>query len=516
MNDSRPFASAPELLLVSAPLWLLLGLTLLTTGGRFAYPLDDPYIHLALAENLAHLHYGLHPTEYAAPSSSILWPFLLAPLSVLPGFALAPLGIGAGCCVATVLVIRRCLEDVVDRRLSLPLAMWMAACLNIYGLPFTGMEHSLQVLLAAWVAQGVLRDRPTLTTWMALLLLPAVRYEGLAITVPVLAWFLAGGRHRRAAAGVGLGVTLIVAGFSVFLRGLGLGVLPSSVLVKHSGASGGVVGALKGTILGFIENMWAAPTLTIVLLVAASLCLVRGAVRRRLVLLGAPLLLHLVAGREGWFGRYEVYIALYASLLAAVPLLRTGHALGVRAPLTLAAVLLLGTTALWRNTPLTPLGARNIADQQLEMGRFVRDHLKAPVAVNDLGAVSFFSPEYVLDLYGLGSYEAAGYRKAGVPSREWAPALMEARGVRFALLYDAWFPDRPADWIRVGELVLPGVKITPAYPRVALYGAGPEAATTLRSALEEYVAAHPDRGGNVAFEEAGAPTAARRWDGAVP
>ena len=49
-------------------------------GGHFSYTLDDAYIHLALAENLAGGHYGVNLGEYSAASSSILWPLLLIPL----------------------------------------------------------------------------------------------------------------------------------------------------------------------------------------------------------------------------------------------------------------------------------------------------------------------------------------------------------------------------------------------------------------------------------------------------
>jgi hypothetical protein len=55
----------------------------LLNGGHFTYALDDAYIHLALARNIAHGHYGVNAGEFAAPASSALWPFLLAPFAAL-------------------------------------------------------------------------------------------------------------------------------------------------------------------------------------------------------------------------------------------------------------------------------------------------------------------------------------------------------------------------------------------------------------------------------------------------
>ena len=47
-------------------------------GSTFAYGLDDPYIHLALAENLLHHGtWGLVPGVYESASSSPLWTLML-------------------------------------------------------------------------------------------------------------------------------------------------------------------------------------------------------------------------------------------------------------------------------------------------------------------------------------------------------------------------------------------------------------------------------------------------------
>ena len=52
-------------------------------AGHLVYTLDDAYIHLALAENIWNGHYGVNANEFSAPSSSILWPFILAPFAGL-------------------------------------------------------------------------------------------------------------------------------------------------------------------------------------------------------------------------------------------------------------------------------------------------------------------------------------------------------------------------------------------------------------------------------------------------
>lgn len=64
---------------------------LLLCHGKLIYTLDDPYISLALSDQIAHGHYGINATEPASPSSSILYPFLLALFAWAPWQDWAPL-----------------------------------------------------------------------------------------------------------------------------------------------------------------------------------------------------------------------------------------------------------------------------------------------------------------------------------------------------------------------------------------------------------------------------------------
>ena len=128
MEPSQPSASVGKIVrLPMAVLLVLLGVHLLTVllsnDGHFVYSLDDAYIHLSLAEKIAGGTYGLNAGEASAPSSSILWPFLLVPLAPFAAGAFVPLLLNVVAAVATLyvyaLLLAESLGPLTDRRLRL-------------------------------------------------------------------------------------------------------------------------------------------------------------------------------------------------------------------------------------------------------------------------------------------------------------------------------------------------------------------------------------------------------------
>src|SRR5882672_9393613 len=76
-RHNLPFSIA---LIVTFGYVLILEISILkATGGVFMYPLDDPFIHMQVAKNLAfHQTWGIFPGEFASASSSLLYTVLLA------------------------------------------------------------------------------------------------------------------------------------------------------------------------------------------------------------------------------------------------------------------------------------------------------------------------------------------------------------------------------------------------------------------------------------------------------
>lgn len=470
------------LLVFFLPIALLTVLVVGINGGTLIYTLDDPYIHLDLARHIFSGHYGINANEYSAPSSSILWPFLLAPFTPLGHFMLlVPFALNLEFSFLTFSLFSQLLQGVRLGHKVLILGGWFLAT-NFYGLIFNGMEHCLQVYLVTVIAMGVLRkefDKAPLTTtgvYLAILVLPLVRYEGLAVSLPVLLYLLCKGERVKPLL-YGAMLVAVVGLFSWFLSRLGVGYLPSSVIAK-SDTTG--LGSIAMNAIGQFEKYgW-------IILAMLVMCAVLPERKLFVMLLVSVTVLHTLFGKNGWFGRYEIY---WLTFLGVFFLHACVNHLRSRVVAVIFGLLPLAFAQLVYTTFSTPLAAAAVYNQQYPMSQ-IAQRLNAPVAVNDLGLVALNSRQYVLDLWGLGSLEALKLRKSQ-EGPAWIKTLMERKNVHYAFVYDEWFPERPDNWIKVGELNMNIPKIATAFNTVAFYATDPSSAQTLKDVMQTYALEYP-------------------------
>lgn len=461
-------------------------------AGVFAYTLDDPYIHLALADNLWRGHYGVNAGEFSSPSSSILWPFLLAPFAARALGEYIPLLLNVLLSLATLALVARLAVRhfaALDLRHSEGVAAAFVAffviATNMIGLVFNGMEHSAHVLSVAAVVAGLdeLRTRGRIRALLVagIVLGPLIRYEGLVISAAALAIVFVDGR-RLPAVMLGVIVAATLGGFSLFLMALELAPLPNSVLAKSIAADGGL---LQQLFAQPERNKYVMRLLVLTLLVLAAL-----AARRRQwlpLLLAAPVLVHLAVGRFGWYHRYEMYVIAWSLLALLINAAAMRDLCGRRPSVRVAFVMVLliagfGIGKLLGKALMTlPHAASNIAEQHFLMRDIARAHGGA-VALNDIGVVAYRSPHYVLDLWGLASYEALQHRLRG-DDIDWVQAAVEQHSVQLAMVYDNWFPEMPPSWRRVGELRLLHTLTSAGADRVTVYATQESAHEPVRSLL---------------------------------
>jgi hypothetical protein len=477
----------------------LLGLIaiLVLNKGTFTYTLDDPYIHLAVAEQIASGHYGINSTEFSAPCSSAIWPFLLAPFARLPIGEYVPFVFNMifGGLTASILLKRAriVLPENMGARVVVCWAI-LSSC-NALGIVFNGMEHNLQLLAAIVIVEGMIRITEGSETgkwfWVAVIAGPLVRYENLALSAAACGLLLFTGRPKAAVVAGGAALAGLAA-FSLFLHGLGLPFIPSSITAKSDFSRyGGFIAGLPHAVeRSFMENrgvllLLFTSTMAVVG-VAAGVKTSRG---KAALLLAAAGVLHAIFGTYGWLNRYEAYI--YGSLLFALFALAPapGSLASSWRPVHTFAVSLFALVISYpylKALPETPVAANNIYSQQYQMHRFTTGWWKRPVAVNDLGWVSFRNDQHVLDLWGLGSHVALQARFANKDNFSWMRDMARDQGVGLAMVYETWLPAKTAGWTKVGELQFRGDCVSLALPAVGIFATSPDLVPEIESLLVDF------------------------------
>jgi hypothetical protein len=491
--------------------------------GHFVFALDDPYIHLALSEQIAHGHYGINPREPSSPSSSILWPLLLAPLARY-GFQLyMPLVLNTLFGLAAVLMIAFAVGRWPPhsahqgsfvwwmKLLTIVLLMFVA---NLVSLTFIGMEHVLQVLVSIACAVGLAFawDERRIPRWCiaAAAIAPMVRYEDLSLTLAVSLVLAATKQMKKAAALLIAGALPLVL-FGLFLRHLGLPMLPTSVLVKGSiglenaGPLGKTYELLRANYHAALDESARWPVLALGVILGCFLIKERNPGRRAVLFAGVMVAaLQMAIGRFGWFNRYEVYALIFLALLyfrcvSSPRITAISPSDGVPIPIqygTVVLVLFYLATPYIAATTQTAMASREIYRQQFQMHRFINDYYGKDVAMNDIGMASYRRPAgiYILDLVGLASLEA---ETATDRSPAWLQVIVDRRHIALAILYPEWFRI-PSAWTPLGRMcdVELNHKVT-AERCVVFYSTSPGSATEIHADLARFV---PNLPPGVTFE----------------
>ncbi|NPU95828.1 MAG: hypothetical protein HPY51_01255 [Candidatus Omnitrophica bacterium] len=506
----------PALLLAVTAVGLELGIFLRT--GHFVYPLDDPYIHLAMARHFAESGiFGVSLAGFSASSSSPLWTLLVAfNFWIFGNHEIIPFLLNL---LAAVPLAWRLTRHAARHWHS----EWTAAAATsffLFALPLPalislGMEHTLHILLVLLLVSRIGHPVPESTRFSTNFHLfflgfaaTLTRYETGFVTVPLLV-ILALRRDWTAAATLAAACALPVVMIGGINAGLGWHFFPNSVLMKSVLGSSGweqvdqIAKRFYGQLLGTPHLL-----LPFAFSLGAGLYTLRGdpdfssPETIRNFVFPVALMLHCSLALIGWFYRYEAYL-LALGWMALVPFIPTPagwyrEIWTTAAPrfnrfvihAALVGMLLLGLTPFWDHLQsirrIVP-GAENIYHQQYQMGLFLRAcYNGATVAANDIGAINYLADIECLDLMGLGSREPGWANAQG----RWGAAFIESwcrqRNARIAVIYESWFRrNLPESWIKIGEWTV-NQQETVADTTVAFFALSPDEAPRLRAHLEEF------------------------------
>jgi hypothetical protein len=358
-----------------------------------------------------------------------------------------------------------------------PLGILLIFVISAVALPMTGLEHSWHVLLIVvmlfeFVRMLSTRGGASPALIAAIVLTPLFRFEGVVSSFVAIFALVYLGRWRAAVVAVIL-IVLALAAYAAAMLHLGLPVLPSSVTTKSKIAANvrelsGWFATAKSVIGNFTESLRVRQgkiELLLVLFLASAWALTPPGRERRDTAIVAGLasivlIAQVVGGKYEGFPRYEVY-AVTLGFLALLYTLRyriqdwvsrDGWNIQLLAILVGSVFL---AYAYLKATAYTPIASEGRYDQQYQMHRFVTDFYKEPVAVNDLGWVSYGNKAFVLDLEGLGSESVRRLRAAHAFDAAQMSTMTSHYNVGLVMIYESWYPEIPSTWRRVAVLHAP-------------------------------------------------------------
>lgn len=478
------------------------------------YGVDDAYIHLAISKNLLTHHvFGVTPYGFTGASSSVVWPFLLAALGAVFGLRVwLPFVLNVVLSLVLLWQANRWLWrlGVLSERLRAVALVSIALLTPLSSLTSLGLEHVLESIMALGLlvaAVEVLDDSRGARSVMPLIVWAAVatssRYEiafEVACICALLVW------RRR----VGLAAAVAAAGFVPILAfGLfsashaGSHFFPNSLLLKTAPTSS----ALSDRLAPVLQNLaYARKHLLPVgwaVVLALSIVSIRA---RRGLRVGAAAgiitvglsVLHTLLSRMGQLGRYESYLVVLTIFTLFVLLVECADVWSARVAGWLVAC---GVVAL---VPRAGVIAATNADavqsiflQQYQMAQFfAKNYPETPIAVNDVGAVSYFRDGQMLDLFGLTSSTVLNMKLAHTYNTDAMRRLAAQDGVRVAAVYVEWFQGAqalPREWTYAGSLTprCPSRHATVGGFTIAFYAVHPEDVNELRSKLAAFSALLP-------------------------
>ena len=453
-------AAPAAALAVGVALFLLRTRQIAGSVGLAAFPLDDSWIHLHFARNLAEGRgFVYNPGVPVSGSTAPLWTLVLAAAFAMLGNhpALAK-GLGVLATLGSAWLAGRLATSWTERP---GLGLLASALTALAGPMVWGALSGMEVALAAFLVTAglVLHDRERA--------LPAATALGLATlarpeTVVLLPLFWLAGPLTVRRAVTWLFPAAICLGPWVAFNLATIGTpLPATAAAKIEGGLFGWLAGVRDPLVTllfrrpwqfeseWVRWLWQVDVLLPVLLLPGLWWL--GTRRGRVVLApAAVLLLHPVAmallapyrGPGFQEGRYSIQLLPLAIVvaLAATPLLAAAGSRW-RIPSWLAPVALAAGLVAALPAAATRYGwaVQNIDAMQVELGHWVARQTPsgARIALNDVGAIPYISRREVVDVMGLVTPGIIPFRREGEPG---ILRFLERSCPDYLIVFPQWFP----------------------------------------------------------------------------
>lgn len=418
-------------------LLLLILLPIFSVSGGMVYPLDDVYIHLTMAKNLfQNGTWGMFSNENISASSSPLYTLLLSPLTFNESIAiLAPIVLNV---IASLLLLYQ-LHLLLQTTLTSSVFRYVIGIVFILLIPLPsltvmGMEHLIHCLFI------VIIIRYTLTESLTKNILPLfisfsifLRLETTFVIGGLLAWCLL---ERKWGIIVQLLIGCCIGIFLYFLLSVifTIPIIPNTILLK-------TIISNDSFLQTTIHKVWNSKLLLGISVLSFITLIIQWKKSKLFLIVFITSLLQLVLSRQGWFFRYEAFVITLFFVVGLIEFLAIIDQKKKIFFIIIACIFLLlcGKRAFLSMTT-THLASKNIYDQQIQMAIIIKTlPISTNIAVNDIGAVSYYNDNKILDLYGIASKDVFMLKKSNSFTPEKVQGLLNSNNIDCIFVYSSWF-----------------------------------------------------------------------------
>jgi len=499
IKDNKLVIKSNTLFVITISMLILFALTafieckaLIADNGIFCYPLDDTFIHLAVAKNVALFgNWGATKFGFESASSSLLWTLLLSAFfRFFSNNILLPFILNVICGATLIVILQQWLKK---QNIGTTAQIIILTCVTFFTplpvLIISGMEHTFQCLISFvfiykfsdWLGKirevHIKKQALPGKIYVYGILLTAIRYEGLFLIAIAAILLLRYGKILTAFL-FGFVATLPTLIFGIYSIVKGSYFLPNSVLLKANSNTNVfhfISDLLFHRLLGGSPNSLAIQHLLLILPIAYLVFQFKNKLKPNhkfiLIIITACSFLHLCFADTGWFCRYEAYLICTSVPVLGVLLnnykwdvLKMINTKFLIPALTISLILLL--PFIYRSgyaLKIASTAIENIYNQQYQMGQFMNKYYyKDKLAANDIGCTFYFTEGDNVDLWGLATFDIAKSKRKQYYTANFLNNYTKEKNVKIAIIYDDWFKDKVGmvnNWIKVGSWTIPNNKI---------------------------------------------------------
>ncbi len=484
------------------------------TDGHYIYPIDDAYIHLAMAKNFAFYEvWGVTKYKFSSTSSSPLFTVLLSLLiKIFGNNDQIPLYVNLIFGAGTIYILNLYFIRVFTKIKAIVLSVLFTLFISVLHLQvLSGMEHVVHVFL--FVLNIFCLTRPenrqaVFGFYLSLILMGLVRFESMFYFAMLAFVFMVLKKWRKAA-------FILLAGF-----------IPIAVFCcinyQHDGYFFPNSVVVKGTKLAFdnrlphqlkqifLDNFLLNISFYKIGFFPVLICLVfivrdfksknfQSAVQDHFLLIVISLVMichSMFADLKGLF-RYEAYL-LTGFSMAVIPRAKgfiEDFGYYFKKEKTVSVLIIMNVVLLSYKCFSAHLmlseGGKNIYEQQIQSAKFLQAYYnESKVVVNDIGAITYFTDIHLLDTAGLASTETIPFnenkRRPDPAFERFLTQYTLANKYDLAIIYDVWFTVYiPKNWKKAAVLKIKN-PVTVAEDEVSVYSVNPSDEAELKQNIRKF------------------------------